>query len=70
MFTKKTHHAPEISDEAIAQRAYLLWETRGCPEGDGSDDWQTAKAELEAEAQQPQSPVSRLFAKFRNRAAL
>ena len=37
---------PSISDEEIARRAYELWEARGRPESDGSEDWQAAKAEL------------------------
>ena len=37
-----------VTDDEIAQRAYQIWEARGCPPGDGADDWQTAKAELMA----------------------
>jgi len=37
-----------ISDEKIARRAYESWESRGRPASDGNEDWQTAKAELEA----------------------
>lgn len=37
-----------VSDEEIARRAYAIWQARGCPSGDGSDDWQAAKAELSA----------------------
>jgi hypothetical protein len=36
----------EVSEEEIARRAYEIWESRGCPPGDGSSDWQAAKAEL------------------------
>jgi hypothetical protein len=36
----------EISEEQIARRAYEIWQERGCPEGDGSQDWEAAKAEL------------------------
>jgi Protein of unknown function (DUF2934) len=39
---------PTISDEEIARRAYAIWQARGCPPGDGTEDWQTAKAELTA----------------------
>jgi len=35
-----------VPEEEIARRAYELWEARGCPPGDGGDDWQTARAEL------------------------
>lgn len=40
---------PPISDEQIAQRAYELWEARGCPSGDGTEDWEAARAELMAQ---------------------
>jgi hypothetical protein len=39
---------PVVSDEEIARRAYEIWESRGCPPGDGADNWQAAKAELVA----------------------
>lgn len=62
-----------VSDDAIAQRAYELWEARGCPEGDGQQDWQEAQRQLLSETQVPQSPrspFSRLVARFRGRAAM
>jgi hypothetical protein len=43
-----TEHPP-ITDEQIAQRAYELWEARGCPSGDGTEDWEAARAELMAQ---------------------
>jgi hypothetical protein len=39
----------EIPQEDIALRAYQIWQSRGCPSGDGSQDWQAAKAQLIAE---------------------
>jgi hypothetical protein len=36
----------DIPHEAIANRAYELWQARGCPEGDGSEDWDAALAEF------------------------
>jgi len=36
----------EVPQEAIARRAYELWEARGCPSGDGTEDWERAVAEL------------------------
>jgi hypothetical protein len=36
----------QISEDEIARRAYEIWESRGCPPGDGSADWQAAVAEL------------------------
>jgi hypothetical protein len=35
-----------ISDDEIARRAYEIWQSRGCPPGDGSEDWQAARQEL------------------------
>ncbi len=70
MFTKKTKNLPTVTDEAITERAYELWQARGCPESDGSDDWQTAEAELHKEAKQTSRPLGRLLSKFRNRAAV
>ena len=38
----------QISSDEIARRAYEIWQSRGCPPGDGSEDWQAAVAELSA----------------------
>ncbi|MCC7475973.1 MAG: DUF2934 domain-containing protein [Pirellulales bacterium] len=38
-----------VSEEEIARRAYEIWEARGCPPGDGTDNWQAAEAELLAD---------------------
>jgi hypothetical protein len=35
-----------VSDDEIARRAYEIWQARGCPQGDGQEDWEAAKAEL------------------------
>jgi len=59
-----------ITEQAIAERAYALWQTRGCPAGDGQDDWQIAKAQLTAEATPRRRPLRRLFSRFRSQAAL
>jgi hypothetical protein len=40
-----TSHA-ELPTEEIARRAYELWEARGRPSGDGTEDWDAAVAEL------------------------
>jgi hypothetical protein len=37
-----------VSEEEIARRAYELWQARGCPPGDGSEDWIAAERELVA----------------------
>lgn len=37
-----------VSEEDIAQRAYEIWQARGCPASDGSEDWKTAEIELTA----------------------
>jgi hypothetical protein len=44
------HTAPcEVSQDEIARRAYEIWQSRGCPSGDGNEDWETAVAELTTE---------------------
>jgi hypothetical protein len=42
-------HDDAIPEDLIAQRAYELWEERGCPLGEGERDWFAARYELEAE---------------------
>jgi hypothetical protein len=37
------------SHEAIARRAYLKWQVRGCPGGTALQDWLEAESELKAE---------------------
>jgi hypothetical protein len=37
------------SHEAIARRAFLKWQARGCPSGTHLQDWLEAEAELKAE---------------------
>jgi hypothetical protein len=41
-----TTRSCDIPEEEIARRAYELWQSRGCPEGDGTEDWQAAETEL------------------------
>jgi hypothetical protein len=36
----------DVPTEEIARRAYELWEARGRPAGDGTQDWEAAVAEL------------------------
>ena len=59
-----------ISDEAIAKRAYEIWQERGCQEDDGAENWQLAQTQLLAEARRRQPPILRLLNRLRNRAAL
>lgn len=35
-----------VSKDEIARRAYEIWEARGCPPGDGTEDWRAAEMEL------------------------
>lgn len=81
MSSEANKENPNLNDEAVAQRAYEIWESRGCPEGDGGDDWETAKLQLLSESEpaeatsEPAShsrrgPLLRLFDRLRNRAAL
>ncbi len=37
---------PQIDTEEIARRAYEIWQARGCPPGDGSENWRAAEEEL------------------------
>jgi hypothetical protein len=41
-----TIKSKKVSQDDIARRAYEIWQSRGCPPGDGSEDWQAAEAEL------------------------
>jgi hypothetical protein len=41
---------PAIDSEAIARKAYELWEARGYPHGDPEHDWYEAERHLRAEA--------------------
>ena len=38
------------SHEDIAQRAFQLWQDRGCPEGSPDVDWEQAEDELSGRA--------------------
>lgn len=38
----------DVPQDEIARRAYEIWQNRGCPAGDGSQDWRAAEAELAA----------------------
>jgi hypothetical protein len=68
MFRKIRHQvepsSEPITKESIALRAYQLWEARGCPEGDGDQDWQQALLQLETAQQRP---LSRLWSRFKRR---
>jgi len=38
-----------VHEGSIATRAYERWLARGCPTGDGLEDWFAAQSELERE---------------------
>lgn len=57
----------EVTDEAIARRAYELWESRGCPEGDGSEDWEAAKRELRGENDRSEGGLLSWWSRIRSR---
>jgi Protein of unknown function (DUF2934) len=40
------NHASNIGDEVIRQRAYEIWEQRGCQDGQDADDWFRAESEV------------------------
>ena len=46
--TRRTAATAHPSENEIAQRAYQRWIDRGCPQGDGREDWFAAEAELSA----------------------
>jgi len=49
------------NESEIRNYAYQLWEKAGCPEGRDDEFWRMAKAELDAESENPdpatQQPV-------------
>lgn len=45
----------EVPEEAIARRAYEMWQQRGCPLWEERLDWFAARAELDQERAMPQS---------------
>lgn len=59
-----------VTDDTIAKRAYELWQARGCPQGDGAEDWQLAKRQLLAETRHRRRPFLRLLSHLRSRAAV
>ena len=48
-----------ISEEEVARRAYEIWESRGCPPGDGRADWDAALAELLTARREQQNGADR-----------
>ena len=45
----ETNHAQSVSQDAIAQRAYEIWERDGRPEGRAAEHWFRAASELKAQ---------------------
>ncbi len=62
-------NSTSITDEMIAQRAYHIWQSRGCPQSDGSTDWEIAKQQLERESRGALGSLRRVIARLRTRAA-
>jgi hypothetical protein len=58
-----------ITDKMIADRAYHIWLERGCPQGDGSADWELAQQQLESENRGAWGSLRRIIARLRTRAA-
>lgn len=44
-------------EQRIRERAYLLWEQAGMPEGNGEQFWFAAAAEIETEVAPPAEPA-------------
>jgi hypothetical protein len=59
----------KITDKMIADRAYHIWQSRGCPQSDGSADWELAKQQLESENRGAWGSLRRIIARLRTRAA-
>ena len=64
MPTKKPKTARSVSsrlpsEQTIAERAYGLWQARGCPWSDGREDWFAAQAELMSEGSKPKARVAK-----------
>ena len=57
--SEKSPPADTLSNEAIAQRAYYLWEADGRPEGRSEHYWQMAltEAHLAARSEKPDKPA-------------
>lgn len=68
MFKKRIE--ARISEEEISERAYQIWQEKGCPQSDGNEDWQEAKQQLVEERFLRRRPLRRLIHRIRNRAAL
>jgi hypothetical protein len=58
-----------ITDQMIADRAYHLWQSRGCPQSDGQNDWEVARQQLESENRGAWGSLRRIIARLRTRAA-
>jgi len=50
-----------VSEEAIRQRSYEIWQRQGRPEGRAVEHWLQAKTELENEQKQSARPKFRTF---------
>jgi hypothetical protein len=44
-----SEHERALREQAIRQRAFHIWEQRGCPTGEDLHNWLTAERELEYE---------------------
>ena len=42
-------HGAEIFRDMITQRAFAIWQSRGCPSGTALQDWLQAEVEVKAE---------------------
>lgn len=40
------HHRNQVSEQAIALRAFQIWKERGCPHGHDHEDWYQSELEL------------------------
>ena len=69
MAREDMHPSYTITDKMIADRAYHIWQSRGCPQGDGRADWELARQQLEGENRGAWGSLRRIIARLRSRAA-
>jgi hypothetical protein len=69
MSHEQNSSSAHITDQMIADRAYHLWQSRGCPQGDGRQDWEIARQQLESENRGAWGSLRRVLARLRTRVA-
>lgn len=47
-FSRPSKVDPQTLSQMIRERAYHIWETKGCPHGNDFDNWLQAEKEIKA----------------------